>query len=299
MRPRNDRGTVLVLTASTVVVVTLLVASLSFVTAVNFRTAENNVADLANRQAALSAIEIVKALRPGQSESDNEGEKTKAFTYTIGETRIEIRFLDEESKINVNGLVDSRDRVDAETRERLEKLFALFAEDGERMVERLVDYIDSDTKGIYEIRAKNAPLDTIEELLFIEGITSEVFFGDATDGKPGLRDCLTIESSGMININTAPVPVLCSLSYNVDEKIANAIIAAREQKPFKQIHELVEREIIDQQTYNSISKGLSTTGSHYHAYITAQTGTAKKTYELLLSGRGDTARVLYIRELHR
>jgi general secretion pathway protein K len=69
--------------------------------------------------------------------------------------------------------------------------------------------------------AKNAPLDCIEELLMVKGITKEIFYG--TKEKPGLAGFVTADSDGAININTAPKMVLRSLSAGISAELADRI----------------------------------------------------------------------------
>ncbi len=96
--------------------------------------------------------------------------------------------------------------------------------------------------------AKNGPIDDITELLFVAGITPELFWGSAsTNYQPGviqasmrpgpvqdmpaypvgLVDIFTPLSSGRININTASAAVLQALP-GIDQQIAAAIVAGRE-----------------------------------------------------------------------
>ena len=67
--------------------------------------------------------------------------------------------------------------------------------------------------------AKNLPLDCIEELLMIKGITKELFSG--TNERPGLAQFVTIYGDGFININTAPKMVLRSLSPDISSTAAD------------------------------------------------------------------------------
>ncbi len=67
--------------------------------------------------------------------------------------------------------------------------------------------------------AKNSPLDCIEELLMIKGVTKEIFYG--TTEKPALAGYVTADSDGLININTAPKMVLRALSADIDAKAAD------------------------------------------------------------------------------
>ena len=67
--------------------------------------------------------------------------------------------------------------------------------------------------------AKNAPLDCIEELLMVKGITNEIF--TETKEKPALAQYVTADSDGVININTAPKMVLRALSPDITVELAD------------------------------------------------------------------------------
>ena len=91
------------------------------------------------------------------------------------------------------------------------------------------DWIDEDSEvtGIYGAEdtayqqrgyhCKNGPLNTIEEMLLINGITKEIFYG--TDRKEGIRPYFTV-FGGQININTAPLPILMALADEMTEDLA-------------------------------------------------------------------------------
>ena len=67
---------------------------------------------------------------------------------------------------------------------------------------------------------KNGPLDSVDELLMIKGITRELYYG--TGETPGIRGYLTAYGTGTININTAPGLVLMALSDEITgEMVSN------------------------------------------------------------------------------
>ncbi len=70
-------------------------------------------------------------------------------------------------------------------------------------------------------KAKNGLPDSLDELLLVKGITPEIFFG--ADGRPGIRDFLTVHGDGSININTAPKLVLRALSTEITPERADAM----------------------------------------------------------------------------
>lgn len=63
-------------------------------------------------------------------------------------------------------------------------------------------------------RCKNASVDTLRELLLVRGFTPELL--DGHDNVPGLVTVLTVWTSGLINVNTAPLPVLAALANTED-----------------------------------------------------------------------------------
>jgi len=112
--------------------------------------------------------------------------------------------------------------------------FDLDKEQVESIIASIKDWLDSDedvsARGAesqyYQTlsqpyKAKNGALDSLDELLLVKGITPEIFFG--ADGKPGIRDFLTVYGEGQININTAPKLVLRALSADMTAERADAI----------------------------------------------------------------------------
>ncbi|MBV6341457.1 general secretion pathway protein GspK [Candidatus Magnetobacterium casense] len=98
-------------------------------------------------------------------------------------------------------------------------------------------------------KAKNAPFDTVDELLMIRGVTSEIFYG--TSDKKGLRDFVTVYNridNSKININAAPKEVLMALP-NVTEEVASAIVEQRKAALFKNTAEL---QALLPETYEAI-----------------------------------------------
>lgn len=147
-----------------------------------------------------------------------------------------VRIEDEKGKIPLNKLVDGG-AVNADIKEMLLRLlalpeFELSPQEGAEIVDSIIDWIDENDEisgrgaesSYYAslpvaYAAKNGPLDCIEELLMIKGISKEVFVG--TGKKPGLIQCVTIYGTGAVNINTAPGPVLRALSEHLTAELAD------------------------------------------------------------------------------
>jgi len=133
--------------------------------------------------------------------------------------------VDEESKVNINLIKDS---------EILKRLFLVTAgmteEEASVMADSILDWIDEDEhvnasgaenqyyRGLKRpIVPKNATLDTLEELLYIRGVT------------PGnykqISLYLTLFGDGKVNLNTASKPVLMSVAF--DQGLAELIVNYR------------------------------------------------------------------------
>ncbi|OHE16427.1 MAG: hypothetical protein A2X96_04125, partial [Syntrophobacterales bacterium GWC2_56_13] len=138
-----------------------------------------------------------------------------------------IAIEDEGGRIPVNRLV-SGSGYNPQIRDFLLRLltgqdFRLEQRRAEELIDAIKDWIDADDemtgagaeRGYYAgldipYAVKNAPLDCIEELLMIKGVTRELFYG--AEKSPGRAQCLTVFGDGKININTAPKPVLGALA---------------------------------------------------------------------------------------
>jgi general secretion pathway protein K len=134
---------------------------------------------------------------------------------------------DEGGKIPINSLVNGN-TYNPLIRDLLLRLltgphFRLEQRRAEDLRDAIKDWIDADdevtgggAEGAYyaglakPYASKNAPIDCIEELLMVKGVTRELFYGMGES--PGLVQCMTVFGDGRININTAPRPVLRALA---------------------------------------------------------------------------------------
>ena len=145
---------------------------------------------------------------------------------------------DETGKIPLNKLVDGNE-YNLVIRDILIRLLSLpeFGLDEKKVneiVDSIKDWIDTDNlptgsgaetsyySSLYPpYEAKNAKLDCIEELLMVKGITNEIFNG--TKEKSALAGYVTVDSDGVININTAPKMVLRALSAKISAELADKV----------------------------------------------------------------------------
>ena len=91
---------------------------------------------------------------------------------------------------------------------------------------------------------RNGPLNHLDELTLIRGITSDLFYGH--EERPGISSYMTIYGitdsgayEGKININTAELPVLTALLPSENEHLAQEIFDYRQEKTdLEYIHDL-------------------------------------------------------------
>ena len=140
---------------------------------------------------------------------------------SLGEGSYRARVVDEGGKININ-------RVDEETLRRIFTNLGVDAKLTSVLVDSILDWRDEDNlhrlsgaEDDYYLSlsppytARNGPLDTIEDLLWIRGVTPELFYGSDEGGvrTVGLRDILTVDSpTYRVNLRTASPEVIHALT---------------------------------------------------------------------------------------
>jgi general secretion pathway protein K len=269
MHPSNRRGVALIL-------VLLMISLIIAVTIQLNRSSRTEIYEAANLSDGIRLHNVARSgFHAGEAILLADKNNFDALTETWANTEMlalkseaffenasfKLLIEDEAGKIAVNRLVSGA-TFNAPIRELLLRLltgphFHLEQRKAEELLEAIKDWIDKDGDvtgngaedayyaGLaHPYAAKNAPLDCIEELLMVKGVTRELFYG--TGESPGLAQCLSVFGDGKININTAPVPVLQALTvemtpevvarldeYRRDEKndLANALWYQKASQP--------------------------------------------------------------------
>jgi len=174
-----------------------------------------------------------ESLRDDWANTEVLSSQSKAL-FTHGHFMLSIE--DEKGKIPLNKLVTGG-TVNSDIKDILIKLlqepeFGLNERKAVEIVDAIIDWIDdndevtgSGAESSYYLSmaapytAKNEPLDCIEELLMVKGITRELLAG--TKEKPALGQLVTIYGTGAVNINTATKMVLRALSPDITIALAN------------------------------------------------------------------------------
>jgi general secretion pathway protein K len=170
-------------------------------------------------------------------------EPPKRTELPLGKGFMHYSIRDENGKINVN----------TASRDILIKVLAVngipLGADRDTVVDSILDWIDKDDRhringaesdyyrGLSPAySAKNGPLDSLEELLKIQGITPELFYGSEeynpnepsnAENAPGLAQVFTVQNVSQFNPNTAERAVL-EIMY--PENQVNEILEKKEER---------------------------------------------------------------------
>jgi len=115
-------------------------------------------------------------------------------------------------------------------------------------------------------RCRNGPVDVIDELLPVKGMTP--------DALARLRDLLTTFGDGKVNINAAPKLVLESLNEQMSPAVVQMILNRRRLKPFTNIAELREMPGMTDNLYRGM-KDMITVGQEERYYRVLSRGTVE------------------------
>lgn len=178
----------------------------------------------------------------------------RPYVLAYDQGTCDIRVMNEDGKININLISEGGLR-------RIMKNIGVEDEARDIIVDSIMDWKDADD--LYRINGaendyyrslpepydcKNGPLDAIEELLLVRGVTPALFYGrrgskkeGEKPGQPGLKDIFSLYSSGeQIDINSAAAPAL-RLALGLPGEVARLIVKAREEKGFDHQADLIQR----------------------------------------------------------
>jgi general secretion pathway protein K len=248
------RGSALIAALWTVLLLSLLIATLAFdlqVEAEILSHYRKRVKSQFIAQSGMALAKVVLAKMAEVAEDDmgateeeeelltaaynlNRGVPIRNWTRDIGEGTLDLTIEPEEGRRNVNELT----RADWE--EVLDQA-NIPSERWDELIDCFLDWVDTSSPDTHRLhgadssdpfyvrrgyKVKGAPLDTIDELLLIKGFDEDIVFGSPPGTPPeeainGIAYWLTTWSHGKVNINTASREVLLTLpdieEWQVDE----------------------------------------------------------------------------------
>jgi len=270
------------------------IAETGFAYAINIVQAKKNAApitandgntnNLTNTPSATGTSIFSQSIDSGSAPENTTNENNPVWMdifpiVSIGSNLMKLSISLEETKININRLINSEDKVDIRLRSAIIDVFKNF-EGTEEDVDRIIDYIDLNTLGQYEDGALNGPIQSIGELLAIpnlklkytlekpEEVNSITEPGSTTDQKsekpPVLTDFITVKSTGRININYSTDDILKSVINGAQERvILETILNERKNLPYKTLNQL------------SLNKTFGSTFKKLESYLTIDESTFK------------------------
>lgn len=166
------------------------------------------------------------------------GVGVRQYRHQLGEGSFELDLIPEQGRRNVNRLAEE------DWREILDQSGITDFNQQDELIGAFIDWVDSDDftyangaesdDAFYQERGykvKNAPVDTINELLLIKGFTESVVYGGPSEleDEPayrGIAGWLTPWGDGRVNVNSANREVLLTL-VELDEFMVDSIIEQR------------------------------------------------------------------------
>ncbi|HXI09975.1 MAG TPA: type II secretion system minor pseudopilin GspK [Thermodesulfobacteriota bacterium] len=247
----SERGFVLISVLLVTAVLVAVVAEfaynvyLSTARAANFRDSQRAgiLADKGVELAGAAIEELLKA-KPNLT-IEQEG---LVFVKTEEDMTVSVRIVDEAGKVSLRTVYEKNGVENAAVHGEYSRLLKNLRVAGAKGLEdSLADWIDSDgeprayggeASDYYSTLPKpyapaNRYLESTDELLMVKDYTPEVFTKISPLVSP-------YNAAGLINLNTAPVEVLMTLSDEMTERLARRIIEFRRDSPFKTVADIMK-----------------------------------------------------------
>lgn len=260
-------------------------AAANFSDSVNLDTLNRSALSIA--RSALLADQDVNQYDSPHDEWNFLGEKD--LHTLLGSDSLEIKITDLSGKLQINALVSNeKDRKKREKQENAQyTLWLRFLSSGRfalqdeqeaiALLDAIKDWIDSDDEerdygaesGYYlslekPYKPRNAPVQSLEELLLVRGMTKDIFYGN--EEYSGIFDYLTsYGSDGKININSAPPHVLQIMAEGLDEEMVLGLVEFRKDDNNKDYLSNPEwyQQVNDIPGYITIDKEIITVRSYF------------------------------------
>ncbi len=281
---------------------------------------------LANEPPGLTDLKQIWAGGPGDGpETNGPLMGITLNNFPVGDGTVSISLVEQESKININ-------RADTPLLQQVLTTMGVDAGDISVVSDSIQDWIDPDDATrpagaesdyyqglIPPYNAKNAPIDDIEELQLIKGVTPLMFkggsnvnpsspfrrhklgFGNAPgqeDYPFGLRDVFTPYSSGKVNVNTAGTNVLSCIP-GMDANSVQNIMTLRESAgsfdgsggvitSLSQLQAVVSSP----QVFQQLNNYCTVSGNTYEVHATARIGSDEREFIAVLLRFGNLVQIV-------
>jgi general secretion pathway protein K len=233
---------------------------------------------------------------------------------------------DESGKININALKTSEDRIIRHRVDQILKLIDLLNYQYREqsisysLIPAVIDWVDYDDEVTFlpfikrdnegaesnyymdlmdPYKCKNAPFETLNELLLVKGMTTTIFHGLAGDetqnigAVDGIQQYLTIYGAGKININEASPMVILSLSAEMSPALAKSIVEQRKVKRFVSVEQMQNIPGMTPQVYECVRELITVKPKerYYNVTVTGVAGQFIRKVQIVLRKDSGTARI--------
>lgn len=274
--PSNRDGVALLLALVFVALLAALVIAFMYEMQVDAYFAQNQGADFHARLAAHSAVvngmrvladQYAEMLESGMPPVDSEVDGSQWHLGVpfepLNEATMRTSIADEYGKINLNALLTFENGQLERNEPLIDALREFFilrtVEAAHDPVDAIIDWLDYDDGDAQEPEGaeheyyaglenpypcKNGPMNSIEELLLIKGITPELYFGDEKQEQLPLSEYLTVHGDwqGRVNVNTAREEVIAAVlaanTGNADLGAAQQIYDEARMAPIDNVSQL-------------------------------------------------------------
>jgi general secretion pathway protein K len=327
-RSRQQCGVALVVVLWVIMVLSLLIGGFAFTMYVETQVASYGRKELKAEMLARSGVEVARmqlvlnkrtAAEAGIDTPQQEWATNEIWyvDHALGEGMYNVKVIDEESKLPIN----------LATQGQLHQLLAALgvdAAESDIIVDSILDWMEpgdlhrlngAKTDDYYKnldppYRCKNAPLDRVEELLLVRGVTPELFYGapakDEEPARPGLVDLVTTTSQGQINVNTASPTVLqgaLELGEAGPEMILarrdgpDGILGTEDDLPFRSVDEFMQLlGSMPNELQQRIRARITVTSSYFTIKSTGEASGAKYTIVATMLRQGGNVATVAWRE---
>jgi general secretion pathway protein K len=237
-----------------------------------------------------------------------------------------ILIKDESGKININALKTSDDKIVRYRVDQMLKLIDLLNYQYEEqfisysLIPSIIDWVDYDDEVtvlpfiqrnnegaessyymdlIDPYECKNAPFETLNELLLVKGMTRAIFYGLTGEETrnigvvEGIQQYLTIYGDGKVNINEASPVIILSLADEMNPALANSIVEQRKVRRFENLAQLQNIPGMTPQVYESIRELITVKPKerYYNVTVTGVAGQFIRRVQIILRKNSDTVRI--------
>lgn len=197
-----------------------------------------------------------------------------------------VNIEDENAKFNVNSIIWPNGTTNESSIDSFKRLLKNIELD-EQVAYRVADWIDPDSEsrtGRSEHGAKNAYIDSIEELKLIDGLDSKTY--------EALKPYITVYgaegvTSNVININSASLPVIMALNNDITHDLAERIIKYRDLEPLETPSDLVKIAGFEGSLGQSLIGMLIVKAVNFKITSLAEDNNIKRIIECVVENKGE------------